>query len=151
MATTTTPRTPVPPTDTMGPSGSTVACSSEPDRGSTALTTSTETLITVSIHITATLVQIRSVEKSPSITSTETRRVMDAATQAEKAAARNNVKLKTNGFSSAKRCDLWPVGAGAVPEIATRRVRKRTLQIFHRKTKRPRLGDGNCIESFSKL
>jgi hypothetical protein len=39
------------------------------------------TLITASIHITATMVHIRNVERSPSITSTETRCVMDAATE----------------------------------------------------------------------
>ena len=57
-------------------------------------TTSTATLITASIRIRATLVHIRSVETSPLITSTETRCVMGAATQAE-ATARNSEKRKT--------------------------------------------------------
>jgi len=43
--------------------------------------TSTATLITASIRITAMLVHIRTVETSPLITSTETKCVMDAATQ----------------------------------------------------------------------
>ena len=50
-------------------------------------TTSTATLITASIRIRATLVHIRSVETSPLITSTETRCVMAAATQAAEAVA----------------------------------------------------------------
>jgi len=53
-----------------------------------APTTSTATLITASIHIAATLVHIRTMETSPSITSTETRCVMDAATQVVEATAR---------------------------------------------------------------
>src|SRR5258706_1030852 len=92
-------------TGTTGPSGSAAACSSEPALGSTAPTTSMATLTTVSIRITATLVHIRSVERSPLITSTETKCVMGAATwvatwveamQAE-AVARNSDKLKANG------------------------------------------------------
>ena len=60
---------------------------------------SAATLITVSIHITATLVCIRSVEKRRSITSTETRCVMGTAThsaeatRAAEAIARNSVAL----------------------------------------------------------
>jgi hypothetical protein len=58
--------------------------------------------ITVSILITATLVHIRTVETKPLITSTETKCVMGAATQAEaatraEATARNSYKLKANG------------------------------------------------------
>lgn len=82
--------------DTSGPSGSAAAGSSEPALGSTAPATSTATLITASIHVTATLVHIPTVETSPLITSTETRCVMDAATQEVKATARNSVKLKAN-------------------------------------------------------
>src|SRR5260370_29443104 len=70
-------------TGITGPSGSTAACSSDPALGSTVLTTSTATWITVSIHITATMVHIRTVETRPLITSTETRCVMGAATEAE--------------------------------------------------------------------
>src|SRR6267142_777517 len=90
MATTTSPPTAAPHMDTTVPSGLTAACSSEPALGSMATTTSAATLITASIHITATLVHSRSVERRPSITSTETRCVMDAARQkaeATKAAA----------------------------------------------------------------
>jgi hypothetical protein len=56
-------------------------------------------LITVSIHTTVTVVQFPSVETNPSITSAETRCVMDAATwveedtQVEEAATRNSVKV----------------------------------------------------------
>jgi len=53
------------PYGTTGPSGSAAACSSEPALGSTVPTTSTATLITVSIHITATKVHIRTVETRP--------------------------------------------------------------------------------------
>src|SRR6267378_1301835 len=90
MATTTSPRTTVPHTDTMGPNGSPEVCSSEPALGSMVPTISTATWITASIHITATLVHIRNAEKRPSITSTETKSVMDAATQAVEATARNS-------------------------------------------------------------
>src|SRR6266403_4619298 len=82
MATTISPHTAARHTGTTGPSGLTAACSSESALGSTAPTTSTATLITVSIHIAATLVHIRTVETRPLITSTETRCVMGAATQA---------------------------------------------------------------------
>src|SRR2546422_4538622 len=100
MATTTPPHTTAPHTGTTVPSGLTAACSSEPALGSTAPTTSAATLITGSIHITATVVHIRSVENRPSITFTETRCVMDAATEkaeamkAAEAIVRNSVKLK---------------------------------------------------------
>src|SRR6266481_9234683 len=111
MATTITPHTAARHTGTTGPSGLTAACSSESALGSTAPTTSTATLITVSIRITATLVPIRNVETRPLITSTETRCVMGAATQTEvtkaeamqaeamgaEAIARNSDKLKANG------------------------------------------------------
>jgi hypothetical protein len=62
-----------------------------------APTSSAATLITASIHITATLVHIPRLEKRPSIISTETKCVMDAATQAAEvmeaaeAIARNSV------------------------------------------------------------
>src|SRR5216684_1967508 len=46
---------------------------------------------TASIHVTATLVHIPTVVTRPLITSTETRCVMDAATQGVEAAARNSV------------------------------------------------------------
>jgi hypothetical protein len=49
------------------------------------LATSTATLITASTHITATLVQFRRVESGRSITSTETRGVMGAVTEAAEA------------------------------------------------------------------
>src|SRR6202051_1839351 len=91
MATTTKLLTTAPHTGTTGPSGSLAACSSEPDLGSTAPATSKATLITASIHITATLVQLRPVETSPSTTSTETRCVMDAATLEVEATARNSM------------------------------------------------------------
>src|SRR6202035_3257278 len=81
MATTMSPHTAARHTGTTGPSGSAAACSWESALGSTAPTTSRATLITVSIHITATLVHIRTVETRPLITSTETRCVMGAATQ----------------------------------------------------------------------
>src|SRR5258706_13720122 len=121
MATTISPHTAARHTGTTGPSGLTAACSSESALGFTAPTTSTATLITVSIHITATLVHIRTVETSPLITSTETRCVMGAATQTEvvqaevmqaeameaeameaeameaEGIARNSDKLKANG------------------------------------------------------
>ena len=71
-----------------------MACSSEPDLGSTTLATSTATSITASIHVTATLVHIPTVVTRPLITFTETRCVMDAATQGVEAAARNSVRLK---------------------------------------------------------
>src|SRR5260370_25784612 len=104
MATLTTPHTTAPHTGTTGPNGSPAASSSEPAPGSTAPTTSMVTLITASIHITATLVQIRRVETRPSITSTETRCVMGADTQAAEAAvARNSVKLQHNGCHLASR------------------------------------------------
>jgi hypothetical protein len=51
-------------------------------------------LITASIHVTATVVHFRDEETRPSITSTETRCVMGAATQAAEVIARNSVKLK---------------------------------------------------------
>src|SRR5258708_3220339 len=82
MAFTTSPHTTALPMDTTGPSGLTAAYSSEPALGSTAPTNSAATLITASIHIMVTLVRIRNVEIRPSITSAETRCVMDAATQA---------------------------------------------------------------------
>jgi hypothetical protein len=94
MATTISLRTTAPHTGTTGPSDSAVACSSEPALGSTAPTTSKATLITASIHITATLVQLRRVETSPSITFTETRCVMGEATQAGEAIARSSGELK---------------------------------------------------------
>ena len=59
-------------------------------------------LITASILITATLVHIRNAETSPSITSTETRCLMDAATQ-RVAIARNNLKLMRRRTSSIGR------------------------------------------------
>src|SRR5712692_5920245 len=90
MAITTRPHTTARHTGTTGPSGSTAAFSSEPDLGSTALATSTATSITASIQITATLAHIPTVETSPLITYTETRCVMDAATQGVEAAARNS-------------------------------------------------------------
>src|SRR5260370_34918347 len=93
MATMTSPRITAPRTDIMGRSGSTAVCSSEPARGSTDLTTSTATLTTASIHITATLVHIRNVESSPSITSTETKCVMGAVTLLD-ATASNSVPLQ---------------------------------------------------------
>src|SRR5882762_8797719 len=83
MATTITLHTAARHTGTTGPSGLTAACSSESALGSTAPTTSTATLITVSIRITATLVHIRNVETRPLITSTEARCVIGAATQTE--------------------------------------------------------------------
>src|SRR6267143_1629460 len=83
MATTISPHTAARHTGTTGPSGLTAACSSESALGFTVPTTSTATLITVSIHITATKVHIRTVETRPLITSTATRRVMGAAMQAE--------------------------------------------------------------------
>src|SRR5260370_10541867 len=82
MATTITNHAAARHTGTTGPSGSTAACSSDPALGTTVLTTSTATWITVSIHITATMVHIRTVETRPLITSTETRCVMGAATEA---------------------------------------------------------------------
>src|SRR5882724_1537525 len=100
MATTTSPHTTAPHMGTTVPNGSPATCSSEPALGFTATTTSAATLITASIHITATLVHIRSVERRPSITSTETRCVMEAptekaeATKAAEAIVRNSVKLK---------------------------------------------------------
>src|SRR6267378_2831915 len=106
MATTITLHTAARHTGTTGPSGLTAACSSESALGSTAPTTSTATLITVSIRITATLVHIRNVETRPLITSTETRCVMGAATQTEATQAEamqaeaiegNSDKLKANG------------------------------------------------------
>src|SRR5882762_9594754 len=121
MATTISPHTAARHTGTTGPSGSTAACSSELALGSTAPTTSTDTLITVSIHITATKVHIRTVETRPLITSTETRRVMGAATQAEameaEAITRNSDKLKANGRyladpSAVARCWSDPVRHG---------------------------------------
>src|SRR5713226_9349012 len=72
MATTIPPHTAARHTGTTGPNGSAAARSSESALGSTAPTTST-----------ATLIHIRTVETSPLITSTETRCVMGAATQAE--------------------------------------------------------------------
>jgi len=60
-------------------------------------TNSMATWTTASIHITATAVHFRSMETGPSITFTETRCVMDAATQATEVIARNSVKLKEHG------------------------------------------------------
>src|ERR1700737_1120566 len=141
MATTITPPTAARRTGTTGPSGSTAACSSESALGSTAPTTSTATLITVSTHITATMVHIRTVERRPLITSTETRCVMGAATETEateaeatqaeamqaeameaeateaEAAPRNCDKIKANGCyvadpSTVARCWGDPVRYG---------------------------------------
>jgi hypothetical protein len=53
-------------------------------------TTSMATLITATIHATATLVQFRTVGTGPSITSMETRCVMDAATLGVEDTARNS-------------------------------------------------------------
>lgn len=55
------------------------------------------TLVTASIHITAMLVHIRSVEIRPSIVSTETKRGMDAAMQVAEATARNSVHARPRG------------------------------------------------------
>ena len=76
------------PYGTMDPSGSPAVCSSEPAPGSTAPTTFTATSITASIHVTDTLVHIRNVETNPSITSAETKCVMDAVTRRVEATAR---------------------------------------------------------------
>src|SRR6266403_5230452 len=137
MATTISPHTAARHTGTTGPSGLTAACSSESALGFTAPTTSTATLITVSIHITATLVHIRTVETSPLITSTETRCVMGAATQTEatqaevmqaeameaEAIARNSDKLKANGCYVAdtghlKRCPVIRVITSGIISIS---------------------------------
>src|SRR5882762_3610894 len=137
MATTISPHTAARHTGTTGPSGLTAACSSESALGFTAPTTSTATLITVSIHITATLVHIRAVETSPLITSTETRCVMGAATQTEvvqaevmqaeameaEAIARNSDKLKANGCYVAdtghlKRCPVIRVITSGIISIS---------------------------------
>jgi hypothetical protein len=108
MATTTTPHTVAPRTGTRGPSGLRAVFSSEPALGSTVLTTSTATLITALIRITATLVHIRNAETSPSIISTETRCGMGAATPAVEAIARNGVKLK--GFDGSDSHAAGPTG-----------------------------------------
>src|SRR5467141_739515 len=137
MANTISPHTAARHTGTTGPSGLTAACSSESALGFTAPTTSTATLITVSIHITATLVHIRTVETSPLITSTETRCVMGAATQTEvvqaevmqaeameaEAIARNSDKLKANGCYVAdtghlKRCPVIRVITSGIISIS---------------------------------
>src|SRR6267143_2342924 len=141
-ATTISPHTAARHTGTTGPSGLAAACSSESALGFTAPTTSTATLITVSIHITATLVHIRTVETSPLITSTETRCVMGAATQTEvvqaevmqaeameaeameaEAIARNSDKLKANGCYVAdtghlKRCPVIRVITSGIISIS---------------------------------
>src|SRR6267143_1183940 len=96
-------------TGITGPSGSAAACSSEPALGSAAPATSTATLLTASIRITAMLVHIRTVETSPLITSTETKCVMDAATQGVEVTVRNSVKPKAKGVllsGSARRAQL---------------------------------------------
>ena len=62
--------------------------------------TSAATLITGSIHITATVVHIRSVENRPLITSAETRCVMDAAT--EKAEAMKAEPMKAEATQAAE-------------------------------------------------
>src|SRR5467141_312363 len=101
MVTTISPHTTARHTGTTGPSGSTAACSSDPALGSTVLTTSTATWITVSIHITATMVHIPTMEAE----------AMEAG-----AIARKSDKLKANGCcvadpSAVARC--W----GDVPAL----------------------------------
>src|SRR6267378_5150990 len=121
MATTITPHTAARHTGTTGPSGSAAACSSEPALGSTAPTTSTATLITVSIHITATMVHIRTMETRPLITSTETRCVTGAATQAEAMQAEAIARNIQTGAQADQRSFLrWFSAMRALTSFFTR-------------------------------
>src|SRR5258707_4513765 len=114
MATSTTPRTTALHTGTTDPSGSPAASSSEPALGSTGPTTSTATLITASIHITATVVHFRDVETRPSITSMETRCVVAAVTQAavtQAAATQAEAIARKQREAQSDRCRLASLAA----------------------------------------
>src|ERR1700735_1964349 len=88
MGTLTMLRTTVHPMATMVRIGSRGAYSSEPDRGSMALTASTATSTIATIHVTATQDRCRAGVRSPSIISRVTRRVMGKATLATQATHR---------------------------------------------------------------
>src|SRR5258708_39350910 len=82
MATSTMPHTTALHTGTTAPSGSAAVSSSEPAHGSTAPTTSTATLRTALIHITAIRVHFRDGGTKPSITSMGTKWGVAAVAQA---------------------------------------------------------------------